>query len=68
MATYESAEKFQAFNPRVHEAMQCVFVSDSGEIAQYVMTVEDWHTEIKTLMTRYVFVNGWKSIVHTIEV
>ena len=67
MAHYTTVSEFQHNHPKASEAMQCVFVSESGEIHQYVMHVESWHTEIKNLMTSYVFVNGWKSIVHTIK-
>lgn len=67
MANYTTISEFQHNHPKESEAMQCVFVSESGEIHQYVIHVEEWHNEIKTLMTRYVFVNGWKSIVHTIK-
>lgn len=68
MAYYTSVGEFKANYPSETEAIQCVFVSESGEIHQVIMHVEAWHNEIKNLMTSYVFVNGWKSIVHTIKV
>ena len=67
MANYTTISGFQSNHPRESEAMQCVFVSESGEIHQHIIPIEDWHKEIKNLMTSYVFVNGWKSIVHTIK-
>ena len=67
MAHYTTFSAFQYDHPRKSEAMQCVFVSESGEIHQYIIPIKDWHKEIKNLMTSYVFVNGWKSIVHTIK-
>jgi hypothetical protein len=66
MATYTTISEFALNHRDAKEAMQCVFVSETGEIHQYVMHVEAWHNEIRNLMTNYVFVNGWKSIVHTI--
>jgi hypothetical protein len=68
MSTYSTIYEFKQNHPLYNEAMQCVFVSESGEIHQYVMPIEHWHNEIRNLMTSYVFVNGWKSIVHTIQV
>jgi hypothetical protein len=67
MARYNSIEEFKRAAPEINEAMQCVFVSDSGEIHEYIIPVENWHSEIHNLMTSYVFINGWKSIVHTIK-
>ncbi len=67
MARYTTISEFQHNHPRTSEAMQCVFVSESGEIHQYVIDVEEWHNEIRNLMTSYVHVNGWKSVVHTIK-
>ena len=68
MPTYESIEAFKAAHPHYREAMQCVFVSETGNIVQIVMPTESWHANIAMLMTSYVFVNGYKSIVHTIQV
>jgi len=68
MAKYTTINEFQQNHPRYTEAVQWVFVSDSGEIHQYIMPVESWHDEIKTLMTDYASVNGWKSIIHTIHI
>jgi hypothetical protein len=68
MAHYTTVSEFQHNHPNTNEAMQCVFVSESGEIHQFVMHVEAWHNEIRNLMTSYVFINGWKSIVHTIKI
>lgn len=68
MATYSTIYEFKKNHPQATEAMQAVFVSDSGEIHQYIMYVEHWHAEIKNLMTSYVFVNNWKSIIHTIQI
>lgn len=68
MALYSTIYTFKLNHQDVKEAMQCVFVSEAGEIHQYIMHMEAWHSEIKHLMTSYVFINGWKSIVHTIIV
>ncbi len=68
MSYYRSMNEFKNAHPLASEAMQCVFVSEWGEIEQAIMLVEEWHSEIKNLMTQYVFVNGWKSIVHAIAV
>lgn len=68
MAHYSTIYEFKQNHPQATEAMQCVFVSEMGEIHQAVMHTEAWHNEIKHLMTSYVYVNGWKSIVHTIKV
>jgi len=67
MATYSTIFAFMHAHPNADEAMQCVFVSPSGEIHQYIIHVEAWHSEIKNLMTSYVFVNGWQSMVQTIK-
>lgn len=67
MAHYSTISEFQSNHPRESEAIQCVFVSETGKIHQYIIPIEDWYKELKNLMTRYVFVNGRKSIVHTIK-
>jgi hypothetical protein len=68
MAIYSSIQQFRYDCPSQHTAIQCVFVSDAGEIHQWIISESDWHVEIKNLMTRYVYVNNWKSIVHTIHI
>lgn len=67
MALFSTVFEFTTKHPSAEEAMQCVFVSPNGEIHQYIIHVEEWHSEIKNLMTSYVFVNGWQSIVQTIR-
>jgi hypothetical protein len=67
MATFSTVSEFTHNHPNEQEAMQCVFISPSGEIHQYIIHVEAWHQEIKNLMTSYVFVNGWQSMVQTIK-
>lgn len=67
MAHYTTISEFIHNHPYEEEAMQCIFVSPHGEIHQYIMQVEAWHSEIRNLMTSYVFVNGWQSMVQTIK-
>jgi hypothetical protein len=68
MSVYNTIEEFKRNHPRYNDAIQCVFVSDEGEIDQYIIPIESWHSEIQNLMTNYVFVNERKSIIHTIKV
>ena len=68
MAHYTSIQELKIQHPNETEAMQCVFVSEIGEIHEYIIHLGAWHFEIKNLMTSYVFVNGWKSIVHSIKI
>jgi hypothetical protein len=68
MATFSTQYAFKQTNPTAREAMQCVFVSKIGEIHQVIISVEDWPSEIRNVMTRYAIVNCWKSIIHTITI
>ena len=67
MATFSTVSEFTAAHPNEQEAMQCVFVSPQGEIHQYIIHAGEWHSEIRNLMTSYVFVNGWQSMVQTLR-
>lgn len=68
MATYRTIQEFKHAHPNTIEAMYFVFVSELGKIHEYICHTEAWHHEVRPLMTQYVFVNGWKSMVQTIKV
>ena len=68
MATYATIESFKSDHPDQVDAMQFVFISPAGEIQQYIVHCGDWHNEVKSLMTSYVFINGWKSHIQTVRV
>lgn len=63
----QSIEQFQEKHPSYNEAMQFIFIAPHGEIHQYFVPIEQWHSVVKPLMTSYVFVNDWKVQVQTVR-
>ena len=68
MTTYATIESFKSAHPDQFDAMQFVFISPAGEIQQFIVHCEDWHKEVKSLLTSYVFINDWKSHIQTVRV
>jgi len=66
MATYSTIYEFQQNHPLADKAYQVVCVSPIGEIHQHIFSIDDWHNEIRNIMTSYVYINGW--FVHTHEI
>lgn len=68
MPKYTTISEFKHNHPAYTDAIQFVAVSENGEIHQFVMPSESWHTEMERIMTDYSFVNQWFVYTHTISV
>ena len=67
MAKYSTISEFSRIHPYQDEAIQFVCISPSGEIDQWIVSIEDYHNEVKNIMTQYGFVNGWFVHMQTIK-
>lgn len=68
MARYTCIEAFKANHPTYNKAYHFVGISSIGEIHEHVFPIDDFHNEIKPLMTSYCYVNGWHTYCHEIDI